>query len=373
MIISGMTISEKPPISGKSSGNHKNLSPYTLLVYTCRPNWLRNRYAHSLYWVCFITLFLLILGGCAHHVPIAADSKQALYLTKVNDTDEPFQRFAPVFRVYDYQHPYNRIGRPVAKIDENGREQIGIEADQPTIYTEKRTFVTSRDTYTNLIYRIHFPSIPYSLVPFNLTAGDNPGLIVVITLNRREEPVLVTSVHTCGCYKALVATTALPDEALPPKRRNMAERLRVYGEVLPAVLDYRSKTNPRLLVDLRPGVHRVMDLEIVEAQTLKELAFSGSVLSVAFEPSENLNHLRLNGHETSFYRQEGLMKDHVKGALKPLETLLMSWMSLDLFIGTDKAYGSEDNPFYTSLKPWNRHRSDMNDFARFLKFWGWDL
>jgi hypothetical protein len=28
------------------------------------------------------------------------------------------------------------------------------------------------------------------------------------------------------------------------------------------------------------------------------------------------------------------------------------------------------NPFYTSLKPWNRTASDMGNFAGYLKFWG---
>jgi hypothetical protein len=31
------------------------------------------------------------------------------------------------------------------------------------------------------------------------------------------------------------------------------------------------------------------------------------------------------------------------------------------------------NPFYTSLKPWNRKASDMWNFTEFLEFWGWRL
>jgi len=29
--------------------------------------------------------------------------------------------------------------------------------------------------------------------------------------------------------------------------------------------------------------------------------------------------------------------------------------------------------FYTSLKPWRRHDSDMWPFADFLRYWGWHL
>ena len=315
---------------------------------------------------------LLLVVGCAHHMPIAADSAQALYIAEENEK-KALHRFAPVFRVYDYQRPYNRIGRPVAVHETNDEERIAIDTDHPVIYVEKRTFSTLKDTYTNLIYRVHFPSVPFSLIPFNLTAGKNPGLIIVITLNRQEEPVLVTSVHTCGCYKALVATTALPDEALPARRQKKPGRFKVFGEHLPGVVNYRAKPEPRLLVDLRPGVHRVMDLEIIDREALENRFLQGLILKMPMEPSENLTRLTLNGHETSFFRQKGIMKDHVKGAVKPLETLFLSWFSLDLFVGTDKIYGSSDNPFYTSLKPWNRRKSDMNDFARFLDFWGWDL
>jgi hypothetical protein len=79
---------------------------------------------------------------------------------------------------------------------------------------------------------------------------------------------------------------------------------------------------------------------------------------------------------TSFYHQKGPLKGHVKGSVKFLESIFLSLPSLDFFVGTDKVYGNRQetgNPFYTSLKPWNRNASDMGNFARFLEFWGWRL
>jgi hypothetical protein len=84
----------------------------------------------------------------------------------------------------------------------------------------------------------------------------------------------------------------------------------------------------------------------------------------------------VNGGTTSFYHDAGWLKGHVKGSIKPLEMLFMSLISFDLFVGSDKIYADStqwDNPFYTSLKPWRRHDSDMWDFARFLHYWGWRL
>ncbi len=335
---------------------------------------IRYRFVFRNHLIGLIAVTLFLSAGCAHHMPIAKDTVQGLYLFQGNEKDA-IHRFAPVFLVYDYNHRHNRIGRPTASREENGRERITIDIDQPTVYVKKEPFSTSENSYTNLIYRIHFPAIPFSLVPFNLTAGKNPGLIIVITLNRREEPVIVTSVHTCGCYKAIVSTTYLPDAALPQKRQKkpVSLSLDVYGERLPAIVDYQSINDPRLLVTLRPDVHRVMDLQVIDGRTLQSLQSDLQVRNVPLEPIENLDRLSINGDVTSFYYQEGMMKDHVKGAIKPLETIFLSWASLDLFVGTDKMYGSQYNPFYTSLKPWNRRKSDMNDFARFLQFWGWDL
>jgi len=83
-----------------------------------------------------------------------------------------------------------------------------------------------------------------------------------------------------------------------------------------------------------------------------------------------------NGSFTSFYYSEGTMKGFVKGSVKIWESLFLSLVSLDLYIGSDKIYGNPDiteNKFYTSLKPWNRDASEMWDFKRFLEFWGWRL
>jgi len=335
---------------------------------------IRYRFVYRNHLIQLIVATLFLSAGCAHHMPIEIDTVQGLYLVQEKEKDA-IHRFAPVFLVYDFNHRHNRVGRPTASREENGRERITIDTDQPTVYVKKESFSTPKNSYTNLIYRVHFPAIPFSLVPFNLTAGKNPGLIIVITLNRREEPVLVTSVHTCGCYKAIVSTTYLPDEALPQKRRKKPGPLSldVYGEQLPAIVDYQSRNDPSLLVTLRPDVHRVMDLQIIDGWTLESPQSDLHILDVSLEPIDNLDRLSINGDAISFYYEEGMMKDHVKGAIKPLETILLSWASLDFFVGTDKMYGSRDNPFYTSLKPWNRQKSDMNDFARFLQFWRWGL
>ncbi len=315
---------------------------------------------------------LLILTACAHHQRLAPETPLSVYSID-GGGDEILRRYAPLFLTHNYRAAYNRIGRPSAKYDNQGDEQIYVDSENPVIYYLKQKFATKKGAYTNLIYRVHFPKVPFSLIPFHLTAGSNVGLIVVITLNARQQPVLVTTVNTCGCYKAIVPTSFLPRDALPLNWQK--KPLKVYGEKLPWQLEYPSREYPKALVHIRPGVHRVMDLEIVAAAELQDLR-RFMVIKTPLKPVRELEQIPLGKGFTSFYYQRGPLKGHVKGSVKFLESILLSLPSLDLFVGTDKVYGDQQetgNPFYTSLKPWNRNDSDMGNFARFLEFWGWRL
>jgi hypothetical protein len=118
-----------------------------------------------------------------------------------------------------------------------------------------------------------------------------------------------------------------------------------------------------------------MDLEIIGKQELQD-SRRFNVIYADFKPARGLEKIPLDGGYTSFYHRKGLLKGYVKGSVKPWESIFLSLLSLDFFVGTDKVYADHrefDNPFYTSLKPWNRSASDMWNFAAFLEFWGWRL
>jgi hypothetical protein len=328
----------------------------------------------SLLRLLFLALItILFVSGCAHKPVVELEKNYGIFIP-TNIENSVWNEHAPAFIVYDVEKSYNRIGRPSARHTDNGGVELYVDPDSPVIFTDRRTFETSGGTYTNLIYRIHFEKVPFSLIPFHLTAGSNSGILVIITLNAKGQPILVTNAGTCGCYAAVIPTSNLPEEALP-KEWDHQGLISVYGETLPAMLDYDNIKAPRLLIQLRPGVHRVMDIAVVEEQNRAVLTQTHRI-PTPLESVENLEKIPLNGEHTSFYHETGIRKGHVKGSIKPWESLLLSLISLDLFVGSDKVYGDtakSNNPFYTSLKPWNRKTSDMNDFAGFLKFFGWRL
>jgi hypothetical protein len=321
-------------------------------------------------WLLLATVVWLF-WGCAHNLPLPTESHHWVYET---DGSGPaiVENWAPVFVAYGHADAFNHIGQPKVRLESNGDQDVYISSGDPVVYFMERAFFTEKGTYTNLVYRVHFPKVPFSLIPFNLTAGKNVGLLVVVTLDDRKRPVLVTSVHTCGCYKAIVPTDYLPMDAFP--KHWQAKPVDIYGEHLPPQLNFEGIPSPRILVYLRPGVHRVMNLEVRDAHDLAADQFR--IVPMKVEPMDALERLPVDDETTSFYYGKGVLEGHVKGSIKPWETLFMSLISLDLFVGSDKAYADTaqtDNPFYTSLKPWRRQDSNMWKFARFLHYWGWRL
>lgn len=316
--------------------------------------------------------FIFIFSGCFHLRRHIEEKPLTVYMAR-GERDDLLSRFAPLFLVYNHHAAFNRIGRPSARFDSDQEEKVYVDHLRPAVYTKIQHFAVDERKYTNLIYRIHFPRVPFSLIPFHLTAGKNVGLLVIVTMDRQERPILVTTAGTCGCYAAVVPTSYLPPTSFPKGWKK--ETFKVYGETLPSILDFSGRNHPKLMVHIRSAVHRVMNLEVVEERQLKE-GKTFSTINAPLLEMEALKKIPIDGKTTSFYHDKGLLKGHVKGSVKAWESLIMSIISLDLFVGTDKAFGDSrvtGNPFYTSLKPWNRKASDLWNFKRFLQFNGWKL
>jgi len=318
------------------------------------------------HWRWILMLFLLILPACVG-VPKPAPMESARhYLPEPGE--RLLNRFAPALWVEKYQEDYNRPGAVRAA----SPSHISVDPDTPVMYAEQRRFTTAKGNYTNLLYRVHFKEIPGGYSPYYLGAGKNVGLFVILTLDAKGLPLLLTTVHTCGCYLAFIPTSFLSPEVRPTGRGT--ERQTVYGENLPAELDY-AETPPeqrRIQIRLRPDTHRVMDVWLASADTPTQPADS-----ISLQPLDDLKQLPLkNGQTTSFYEDSGSRAGHVKGSYKPRERLFMSWWTLAWDIGQDKYLGTDTNDgpvFFTSLQPWARSASDMRDFASFLHYWGWGL
>ncbi|MBU1156042.1 MAG: hypothetical protein KKA21_08295 [Proteobacteria bacterium] len=313
-------------------------------------------------------LTALLMGlGCMHLKQVTpGPGPQELY--QPQGGPEMARALAPALVIHGWDRPYNRIGRPKASRDAQGFEQIVMDPARPAMYWRAVPFSTAKGSYTAYIYRVHFPEIPVSLIPFFIGAGQNMGLFVVVIADQAGRPVLVATLGTCGCYTSLTPTSYTPAWAYPAGWQDKVVEL--YGETLPARLDYGRGERPRLVVEVRPGEHRVMGLGVLPAARLAEpRLYRGHPTPLL--PADDLRRLPLESGTTSLFYEDGMLEGHVKGAWKPWETLFIGWWCLDGTVGMDKAYGVKGNPLYTSLQPWYRQSSDLNDLPGFLKFWGW--
>lgn len=319
----------------------------------------------------FSIVVLVLLNSCATlHQNFTADD---LLVYTAEDDQTLIRRHLPAYIIENPKEQHNRIGTPSVRNRGESDDDIFIAQENPTIYAETRTFRGAREAYTNIIYRIHFAKIPFSLVPFYLGFGKNVGLMVVVTLNSEDMPILFTTVHTCGCYLAFTPTSYMVPEAYPDNWNTKHQN--VYGEVLPGFLDFSgtSVAQAAAAIVIRNNTHRVKDIYLTSEDILADY----DTAIAAIQPLSSLQHISSGTmRTTSFYEDSGHRNGYVIGSHKPWERLLMSWWALDWNVGQDKRFGRDrkDGPtFYTSLKPWARNESDMRDFLLFLKYWGWEL
>ncbi len=317
-------------------------------------------------------LLCSLLSACSL-MTTAVQDQTTLLQTVSTQTGKDLQlAAAPSFMINDPLKPYNRIGTPGVRYSVAGTEEVYVDPFKGAVYVDKKRFRTRNGVYENYIYRIHFEKVPFGYDEYHLTAGNNVGLIVILTQNQENETVLITTVHTCGCFLTFLPTDKNNKEQLTDDWT--AEEQKVFGKKLPAFIHYPSDNkNGHLVIHLEGASHRVVDIEL---RSTKELNGKEDQEPLDVFAMETLWHLEGRDREVSFFETEGPRKGYVKNSGKILERLLMSWWAFDWYIGEDKDLGDyrEDGVvFYTSLKFWDRRESDLRNFSRFLRYWGWKL
>jgi hypothetical protein len=283
------------------------------------------------------------------------------------ETDADLLRcFAPVVIAKGTEGLHNRIGAPELSRNWLGRLNARVDVNRAVLYTEVLRDSSAGRTLLHLVYRMQFPSIPLRLSRHFFEAHRNPGLLLVVTLDaERREPLFVTTVHTCGCYRALIPTTKLSDERLPV---GWPQKLEVHGYTLPARVDPPVAGTQTVVLTLAPDRHRVEDLR-VEALPIEP---DGQRLDVALAPLDELRFLPIageSGHASLFYGA-GPLRGHVRGAWNPFEGLTLGLITLDPTVGMDKDFGDPartGTPFYTMLRFWKHDASRLDRFEPLLE------
>ena len=316
-----------------------------------------------------VVLFVIaFLNGCASH-PDTASLHSAIVVPDVPPGSD--ETNTPVFYIHDSDQDYNRIGTPAVIQTADNKPEVIVDHRVPAVFYGTESFDTDKGHYTNLIYRIHFEKVPFGWGKFNLTAGKNPGILVIYTLSSNRDLVLITTVHSCGCYLAFFPTTTTPEDAYPDNWPESQQE--VFGYLLPSLLqEPRAPHKEQVMFHLDTETHRIRDVLVMNQESFS----ADEIIPSDTFPIDNLYRLPFNGSEESFFELSGDREGYVKNNTKWLERILMGWWAFDFRVGEDKAYGGSDNsdvPLYTSLKFWAREASDLKNFAQFLLYWGWNL
>ncbi|MCD6581444.1 MAG: hypothetical protein J7K90_06540 [Desulfuromusa sp.] len=315
-----------------------------------------------------VSIFLLSLSvSCTglHLTEKGADT--TLQYVSVTQDGTLLAKYAPVFILEDTVRSYNRMGTPAARDNGRGVPEVYIDQRRSTIYSMEQKFKTKNGEYTNLTYRIHFERIPFK----HLTAGKNVGLLVIVTVDQNDKPLLLTTVHTCGCYLAIIPTSNLSEKSYPENWPLSGQN--IYGERLPGIIGVKQPDNAqdKFVLRIRGETHRVMHVDLLPENAITS---HSDFVTALLKPMDDLRKLPFGDTEISFFETKGPRKGYVRNSHKPFERLLMSWWSMDWRIGEDKDLGPSEETgttFYTSLKFWAWKKSDLWNFANFLEYWGW--
>ncbi len=322
----------------------------------------------SMLMVLFIFFIPVLFSGCAFPTKIPVEISAYL----IPPTASIKRLHSPAFLIKNGEEKYNRIGMPAVRQREDRKTEIYVNPDKPAIFYETMGFSTNRARYRNLIYRVHFEKVPFGIGNFNLTTGNNPGILIIYTLNEEEKLILVTTLHTCGCFLTFFPTDEMDRELYPaawPEESQWS-----YGKTLPGHLEVSSiHFSDQIVFTLENATHRIVDVTLSPADFMKN---SIETITMDMFPMSKLYRLPFEESTESFFQMDGPRSGYVRNNVKILERLFISWWAFDFHVGEDKAYGAEDRSeaiLYTSLKFWAREESDLKDFSRFLSYWGWRL
>jgi hypothetical protein len=273
-------------------------------------------------------------------------------------------RYTPLFVVQKSEDLVNCIGTPEIR-HEHGHDRVLVNPAMPAIYTEVRHDRIGETPILQLLYRVHFQAVPLASKVF-YEAHRNSGVLAIVTLTENgRKPIFFTTVHTCGCFLALLPTDQLPREALPSDWPQITKR--VSGKTLPAIVDQSRAGRTRVVVRLEPKTHRVEHIETGGAKSNIPRAVVGLH---AMDELHNLPVVGGGGRRGSFFYTSGPLRGYVRDAWSPIEGLTLGVLLLDPMLGSDKDFGDPEitsTRFYTSLWPWEREVSRLDRMGTLLE------
>ena len=246
-------------------------------------------------------------GTPAIETIFASRSRNRLGVPQLNDADwrALISRHAPIF-LLESNGTFDRIGTIVFARD----SQVTVDAASPVVYQRVSFTRIAGQTYVQLTYSVWFSERPVN-APMDLLGGNLDGVMVRITLGQNGTPLLVDSIHACGCYHLFFPTPNLSPR--PPPDTNIEWAFSPKN--LPAMT-----AGQRVVVQLASATHYLTDIRIDNGDSSHGGSNNPSVAHATYRlnPERDLLSLPLsqndaNGERKSIYEPSGLIAGSTRG------------------------------------------------------------
>lgn len=145
-------------------------------------------------------------------VPAGGWPRDALGLPRLTaaEVERWLQWHAPVIEV-ETRGDFDRFGAPVW----SGDAAPGVDTRQPVVYRRLSHTRLGGRWLPQLVYTLWFPQRP-PRGAFDLLSGALDGIVLRLTLDEDGQPLLLDSIHACGCYHLFFPSAALKPRAGAP-------------------------------------------------------------------------------------------------------------------------------------------------------------
>jgi len=218
-----------------------------------------------------------------------------------------------------YDPSFDKIGRPAVRRDSRGRIESYVDPAQPAIFTHVTRAMMAGEWHTQLNYQVWYPEHP-PLGRFDPEAGHTEGVMVRLTLDLHNRPLLAETAFACGCFHRIFPVEALEKEATETHGRVVSgrsalatDRTLAIDPVVSQSMGVFDPANPHPRVYVYGGKHFACAVEFGGPMP-SESRSEGIALADAAE----LERLPLGDGFASFFRADGL----VRGAERPESTMM---------------------------------------------------
>jgi hypothetical protein len=212
-----------------------------------------------------------------------------------------------------YAPDSDRVGFAELVADPQGEPVASVNPSRAAVYGSVGQAYLGGSWRQQLSYSFWYPEHPALHGSFDPEAGPAEGWLVRVTLDAKNEPLIVETVAACGCYHRV-----FPADGLEEAARRQFGNIETNGSALaranrfkidayiPETLGRFDPAEPHLALHVKSGSHQIAAAKL---SGLADFADAAERQRCELLPSEELFRLPWRGGVASFFGRDGLVRE----------------------------------------------------------------